>query len=89
MADTVVSGTGEWSGEACCSGQLTITGSLTGSTMHLKLRFFDQNAPSAATPRFVEKVDATLQSNTSLLGTAQIDTLPLAKAQWRKGTNPF
>jgi len=89
VVDSVVTGDGQWSGEACCSGPITIRGVFVDKTMHLEIKLFDQNSPTTGAPRFVERVDAGLHTITDLVGTVAIDSLPAAKAHWRKGTNPF
>src|SRR5215472_3485122 len=33
--DTIVTGTGTWSGEACCGGTLTVSGYVMGDSVHL------------------------------------------------------
>jgi hypothetical protein len=37
VRDTVVTGTGGWSAEACCGGHLTIVGYTSGGALHLSI----------------------------------------------------
>jgi hypothetical protein len=67
-ADTVVSGTGSWTGEACCAGTLTVSGYMSRDSVHL---FITHQVTAAANlPRdpFQTQFHGVLQSPTLLVG---------------------
>jgi hypothetical protein len=59
-----ISGTGSWTGEACCAGTLTVSGSIARDSVHVQVTF--TGAPVASTYYF----DGALASRTQLVGTA-------------------
>jgi hypothetical protein len=67
-ADTGVSGTGTWTGEACCAGTLSIAGFVSGDSVHLAVTHVV--AVGAQLPRdpFVTAFHGILASPTSLVG---------------------
>lgn len=75
MTDTVISGTGTWTGEACCNGKLTAVGYVSRDSIHLDVKFFDDTASTAGTPRFTEHVDAVQSTTDDLLGIVRRDSV--------------
>jgi len=69
---TAINGTGSWSGEACCSGTLSLAGAIAGDSIHLDLIVVTTNS---ATPRapFHRHFDGALTSRTVLRGTVTND----------------
>ena len=69
---SAITGTGSWSGEACCAGTLSLTGTISGDSIHLDLTFV---VTSSANPRapFHERFDGALTSPTVLRGTVTND----------------
>lgn len=67
-----ITGTGSWSGEACCSGTLSLTGTIVGDSIHLDLTVVTTNS---ATPRapFRKHFDGALTSRSVLQGTVTYD----------------
>ena len=67
-----ITGTGSWSGEACCSGTLSLTGTIVGDSIHLDLTVVTTNS---ATPRapFHKHFAGALTSLTTLQGTMSYD----------------
>jgi hypothetical protein len=67
-----ISGTGSWSGEACCAGTISLTGAIAGDSIHLDLTFV---VTSSANPRapFHQHFDGALISRTVLRGTVRND----------------
>jgi len=71
LTGDAVSGTGSWSGEACCGGPLSIVGSVSGDSIHL-------NVTLAATvgnpaPDHHEHFDGVLISSSELRGKSTFD----------------
>ena len=60
---------GTWTGEACCAGNISGAGSVSGDSIHLDLSFFDGSA-TTGTPRFTEHVDAVQSTMDDIVGTA-------------------
>jgi hypothetical protein len=69
---SAISGTGSWSGEACCAGTLSLTGTIAGDSIHVDLTFV---VTSSANPRapFHSHFDGALTSRTVLRGTVTND----------------
>lgn len=69
---TDITGTGTWSGEACCAGTLAIVGTIRGDSVHLDLTF---SATVSAQPRadFHKHFDGVLESLSVLRGMASFD----------------
>ena len=67
-----ISGTGSWSGEACCAGTISLTGAIAGDSIHLDLTFV---VTSSANPRapFHQHFDGALTSRSMLRGTVRND----------------
>ena len=65
-----ITGTGSWSGEACCAGTLSLTGAIVGDSIHLDLTVVTTNS---ATPRapFHKYFDGALTSRNVLQGTVR------------------
>lgn len=64
---TAVSGSGTWTGEACCSGTVTVTGTVTGDVIDLDLAYVvTQGADVGRT--FTEHFEGSFISPVSLLG---------------------
>lgn len=69
-----LSGTGTWSGEACCAGPLSLTGSVSGDSIHVVVTLsITQGNPR---PDFQERFDGVLESRTILRGVVSIDGSP-------------
>lgn len=69
---SAITGTGSWSGEACCSGTLSLTGAIAGDSVHLDLTVVTTNAASPRDP-YHEYFDGVLESRTVLRGTIRRD----------------
>ena len=69
---SAITGTGSWSGEACCSGTLSLLGTIVGDSIHLDLTVVTTNS---ATPRapFHKFFDGALTSRNVLQGTVRYD----------------
>jgi len=69
---TSINGTGSWSGEACCAGTISLTGTIAGDSIHVDLTFV---VTSSASPRepFHQHFDGALISRTVLRGTVHND----------------
>jgi hypothetical protein len=68
LSGTDITGDGTWSGEACCSGTVSITGTVRGDSLHLDVVYRQTNPPTAIIgPRFVQ-IDAVLDTPTDLVG---------------------
>src|SRR5438105_9990548 len=62
---TSISGTGTWSGEACCAGTLTLTGAIAHDSIQVDVTLVDAGSPAG--PRVIrEHFDGTLVSRTRL-----------------------
>ena len=72
VQESNISGTGSWSGEACCAGTLSLTGTIVGDSIHLDLTVVTTNS---ATPRapYHKHFDGALTSRTVLQGTVSYD----------------
>jgi hypothetical protein len=65
--DTVVTGTGSWTAEACCGGTVTISGYVKGDSVHLV--FIHSNDPTTLPPGPVARqFHGTLATPTMLVG---------------------
>jgi hypothetical protein len=69
LTGTSIAAGGSWSGEACCGGTVTGSGSVAGDSIHLDLNFFD-GTTTTGTPRFTEHVDAAQTTMDDIEGTA-------------------
>ena len=67
-----ISGTGSWSGEACCAGTISLAGTITGDSIHLDLTFVVTSSASPRAP-FHQHFDGALISRTVLQGTVHND----------------
>jgi outer membrane protein assembly factor BamB len=70
LSGEVVSGTGTWSGEACCSGTVSLTGLLRGDSVHLDL-VYTQTAPDRGLPPRAVHIDAVIDRPIDLVGVAR------------------
>lgn len=70
LSGTDVVGDGTWEGEACCSGTVSITGTIRGDSLHMDV-VYRQTAPppGLAGPRFLQ-IDGVLDTPTDLVGIA-------------------
>src|SRR5215475_10046107 len=66
--DTVVTGTGTWSGEACCGGTLTVSGYVRGDSVHLLVTHLTTPRPPWVFDPYAVRFDGTLTSPTLLVG---------------------
>ncbi len=62
-----ITGTGTWSGEACCSGTTAISGTVTNDSVHLDLTY--TIVQGAVRPPFHERFDGSLIAPDTLQGT--------------------
>ena len=69
---SAITGTGSWSGEACCAGTLSLTGAISGDSIHLDLTFVVTNSANPRAP-FHQRFDGALTSRTVLRGTVTND----------------
>ena len=69
---SAITGTGSWSGEACCAGTISLTGAISGDSIHLDLTFVVTNSANPRAP-FHERFDGALTSRTVLRGTVTND----------------
>ena len=69
---STITGTGSWSGEACCAGTLSLTGAISGDSIHLDLTFVVTNSANPRAP-FHQHFDGALTSRTVLRGTVTND----------------
>ena len=70
LSGTEVTGSGTWSGEACCSGTVSITGAVRGDSLHLDVVYRQTQPPNPVIgPRFVQ-IDGVLDTPTDLVGIA-------------------
>lgn len=81
-----VTGSGTWSGEACCSGTVSITGTVRGDSLHLDV-VYRQTQPLNAVigPRFVQ-IDGVLDTPTHLVGIAMNADFSTYAVQYVKQT---
>ena len=72
VQESAITGTGSWSGEACCAGTMSLTGTIAGDSIHLDLTVV---TTSSATPRapFHKYFDGALTSRNVLQGTVRYD----------------
>ncbi len=70
LSGAVVSGTGTWSGEACCSGAVSLTGLLSGDSVHLDL-VYTQTAPDRGLPPRAVHIDGVIDRPIDLAGIAR------------------
>ena len=66
-----VSGTGSWSGEACCVGTLSVTGTIGGDSVHLDLSYVTSSNQTQRA--FHKRFDGALTSRTMLRGVVTLD----------------
>jgi hypothetical protein len=74
VTDTIVTGTGTWSGEACCSGPLSLLGYVSHDSLHADVTLTIQ--VGVPRPPLLEHVDLALQSPTTLIGTGEFSGSP-------------
>ena len=67
LSDTVISGTGTWSGEACCYGTVSVTGLLRGDSVHLDL-VYTQTEPDRGVPPRMAHIDGVIDRPIDLVG---------------------
>jgi hypothetical protein len=78
-----ITGTGSWSGEACCSGTITLVGTIVGDSIHIDLTFVKTNPPPTI-PASNEHFDGVLESATVLRGTISRDGGPSGAVRMQK-----
>lgn len=66
-----IGGTGTWSGEACCVGTLSVTGTITGDSIRLDLSYETSSNQTQRT--FHKRFDGALTSRTVLRGVVTLD----------------
>lgn len=71
LSGASISAAGAWTGEACCAGDIAGTGTVSGDSIHLDLKFFD-SGNSGGTPRFIEHVDGVQPTIDDIAGTATV-----------------
>jgi hypothetical protein len=84
---TSISGTGGWTGEACCSGSLSLTGAISGDSIHVDLTFVVENSANPRPP-FHEHFDGALRSRTELRGTVRNDDGSSGMERLQRKTGP-
>jgi hypothetical protein len=67
-----ISGTGTWSGEACCAGTLSLAGTIAGDSIHLDLTVATTSSASPRPP-FHKRFDGALTARNVLRGTVRYD----------------
>ena len=82
-----ISGSGGWTGEACCSGTLSLTGAISGDSIHLDLTFVVTNSANPRPP-FHQHFDGALTSRTQLRGTVRNDDGTSAVERLQRKTGP-
>ncbi len=70
LSGTDITGTGTWSGEACCSGTVAVSGVLRGDSLHLDLLYVE-TSPTASRPPSSAHIDGVLDTPTDLVGITQ------------------
>jgi hypothetical protein len=69
LSGTSIAAVGTWTGEACCAGDIVGSGTVSGDSIHLDLKFFD-SGNAGGTPRFTEHVDGVQPTIDDIVGTA-------------------
>jgi hypothetical protein len=67
---STVSGTGTWSGEACCAGTVSVAGTINGSSVHLDIT--ETIVPPGSGGTIISHFDGKLILNRILRGTLQL-----------------
>jgi hypothetical protein len=68
---TAISGTGTWSGEACCGGTVSIAGSFDGNSVHVSVDLVT-NSGAPLPPRHY-RFDGALVTSDEMVGVATAD----------------
>lgn len=68
---TAISGTGTWSGEACCDGTMSIAGSFDGNSVHVSVDLVTTGG--APLPPRHYRFDGTLVTPDEMVGVATAD----------------
>jgi hypothetical protein len=68
-----IAGTGTWSGEACCGGTLTVTGTIDGDAIHVDVTLVAVASFGSVRPDVHEHFDGTLAGADTLVGTGTVD----------------
>jgi len=76
-----LSGTGQWTGEACCSGPVTVTGNVTGGDVNLSLSFV---ADDGVVPPRTETFAGQLIDSNTLSGYVSGSSGDPAPARYRR-----
>ena len=69
---SAITGTGSWSGEACCAGTLSLVGTIAGDSIHLDLTVVTTTSANPRAP-YHKYFDGALTSRTVLQGTVRYD----------------
>ena len=69
VEDNAISGTGQWSGEACCAGTVAVTGTVEGNIVTLD-QVFTATSGALPLPPFTQHFVGTLDGHDLLTGTA-------------------
>ena len=85
LSGAVVSGTGTWSGEACCSGTVSLTGLLSGDSVHLDL-VYAQTAPDRGVPPQTAHIDGVIDRPIDLMGIVRDATGNTSPTHYVKST---
>lgn len=80
---SAISGTGSWSGEACCSGTISLVGTIVGDSIHIDLTFVKTNPPPTS-QHSQEHFDGVLESATVLRGNISVDGGPAGPVKMHK-----
>jgi hypothetical protein len=78
-----ISGTGSWSGEACCAGSLTLTGTVANDSLHIDVTLVDTGFPGG-TRVIREHFDGRLASHTMLVGLGAYEGEPAQAERLQK-----
>jgi hypothetical protein len=79
---TSLGGAGTWTGEACCAGTLTLTGTISRDSIHVDIARVVNGGPSSANGH--EHFDGILVSRGLLQGTASWESGPTFVARLQK-----
>ena len=86
VSDTTITGTGHWTGEACCDGSLTVNGYMAADSLHLDVRHFYSRRPADSSYR--EHVDAVMYTPDDIVGRSTSNGFAGA-IHMRRGGFPF
>jgi hypothetical protein len=68
VTGTSISGSGDWTGEACCSGTLSIAGRISGDSVHIAVTHVTTGGAVTQTPPWLYYFDGVMESSDLLVG---------------------